>query len=196
MKKIILAFPVLLLLAVGCNTTNPTPTPNSQASDQSTTVTYKTYVDSTHRFSFEYPSDWTFNDVSSDQRIGLVVSLSNPNSYRGINTDDVAVSNWPNINNQYAQGYLDRENDLVKTYANLNAYFQDKNIPNQKIAVITFAGQKAYEALLGAKYGELATSYGIMLENNGIYQISFNSAQDKSFLSVDQKHIIDSFTFK
>lgn len=103
---------------------------------------------------------------------------------------DLIVSFWPDINSFYNNT---NGAGLKKTYDNLAEYMAEKNNPNKVIGKLTVAGQSAYEAILGGGEG---ANYSILIENGGIYHLSFETAWDKSELTTIQQQILSSFRFK
>ncbi|MCL5667307.1 MAG: hypothetical protein M1383_06075 [Patescibacteria group bacterium] len=70
MKKILLSLPVILLVAAGCNSSQPaaeqnqpdnttTQQPNNQADN------LKTYTNTQYNFEFKYPSDWSLATINT-----------------------------------------------------------------------------------------------------------------------------------
>jgi hypothetical protein len=80
MKKLLFAFPIVALLAAGCNSsqipqsTNTTPatqnstqntnSTSSPTSAQANTSNWQTYASQKYSFQFKYPTDWSVSDAS------------------------------------------------------------------------------------------------------------------------------------
>ena len=100
---------------------------------------------------------------------------------------DVAVSYWPTINDALALGV-----DLGETsYKNLEEALTDPKVANQKIGETILGGQKAFTVNIGG----MVPTYGVMLERQGIYQISFPWVENKSQLGKAERQILSSFKF-
>lgn len=180
-----------------------TPTP-SQADNivsvsptqKNETANWKTYSNSKLGFTFKYPTGWTLEESSQTDSTGKIISLRSPETSQLLNerkidpgySYNLIVSFWPTINNEYARGgsWLGQRN-----YTGLEDFFTDKNVPKQKTGSITVGGQSAYEVIIGGA----GSSYGIMIEHGGIYELSFTTAWDKSKLGSTEKQILSTFQF-
>lgn len=159
------------------------------------TSNWKTYKHTNPAFSLEYPSDWTFTVADADERTtGELISIQSPASAaalrnRTINSEysnDVTVSFWQDINNEYARGgsWVG-----VREYSSLADYLTDADAPKSKIGEITIDGYPANEVSIGGA----GLEYGVMIQHSGIYEISFPTSWDRSQLSSIQKTILASF---
>lgn len=172
------------------NPVSPTPTQKNE------TVNWKTYSNSKYNFSLKYPNGWTTEESSQTDLTGRIISLRSPETSQLLNerkidsgySYNLVVSFWPTINNEYARGgsWIGQRN-----YTGLADFFTDKNALKQKIGNTTIAGQNAYEVSIGGA----GANYGIMIEHNGIYELSFETAWDKSKLGSTEKQILSTFQF-
>ena len=160
------------------------------------TANWKTYSSSKYNFYLKYPNGWTLEESSQTDLTGTIISLRSPETTQLLNerkidpgySYNLAVSFWPNINNEYARGGSWRGQ---RNYTNLTDFFTDKNTPKQKVGNIAVAGQNAYEVSIGGA----GTNYGVMIEHGGIYELSFGTAWDKSKLGSTEKQILSTFQF-
>lgn len=177
------------------NTTSPTQTQKDETAD------WKTYSNNKYDFSLKYPKEWILKEFSKSETdlTGAIFSLKSSESNQLLNGGtypgyeiyeyNLMVSFWPTINNAYARGGSWRNQ---KNYTNLADFFDDKNAPKQKIGETTIDGENAYEVVIGG----FMSNYGIMIEHdNGIYELSFQTASDKSKLSPTEKQILSTFGF-
>lgn len=161
---------------------------------------WKTYRNERYGFSFSYPKDWLIWEwATPDAGVnGSIVSLRSPETERLFQKGEIypassynlTISFWPSINNEYARGggfYGE------KSHKSLAEYFTDKDTfkSKEKIGDLTIAGQKAHEVIIGGA----GASYGVMIEYKGIYQLSFETAWDKSQLGSTEKQILSTFRF-
>ncbi len=175
---------------VQTETVSPTPIPEDG------TVNWKTYSNSKYNFSLKYPDGWAIEESSRADTIGRVISLRSPEiaqllQERKIDSGysyNLIISFWPDINNEYARGgsWIGQRN-----YTSLVDYFTDKNALKRKTGNINVAGQNAYEVSIGGA----GLNYGVMIEHNGIYELSFETAWDKSKLGPVEKQILSTFQF-
>lgn len=159
----------------------------------------KTYENS--NFSFQYPADWVLTEYRTDDTSGRVLTLIKPEVLESLNTnapvvdpgyaDELVIYKWDSINNEYAVG---GSWEGKRIYNNLADYFSNPNEfrMTQSTGDIMIGNQKAYEVIIGGA----GANYGIMYEFDGVYELSFETAWDKSQLSNEQKRIIDSFYIK
>ena len=172
------------------NSVSPIPTQKDE------TANWKTYSNSKYNFSLKYPNGWTIEEPTNADTTGRVISLRSPETVQLLNEREIdpgysynlVVSFWSNVNNEYARGgsWIDQRN-----YTSLTDYFTDKNAFKQKIGSITVAGQSAYEVSIGGA----GANYGVMIEYNGVYELSFETAWDKSKLGSTEKQILSTFQF-
>lgn len=169
---------------------SPAPTQNNQLAN------WKTYSNSKYNFSLKYPDGWTIEESLNMDDTGRVISLRSSETVKGLQerkidpgySYDLVVSFWSNINNEYARGgsWVGQ-----RDYISLADFFTDKNAFKQKIGSITVAGQNAYEVSIGGA----GANYGVIIEHNGVYELSFETAWDKFQLSPTQKQILYTFQF-
>mgnify|MGYP001564321650 FL=1 len=172
------------------NSVSPTPTQKDE------TANWKTYSNSKYRFSLKYPNGWTIEESTNADTTGRIISLRSPETAKLLQerkidlgySYNLVVSFWPNINNEYARGgsWIGQRN-----YTSLADFFTDKNAPKQKTGNITIDGQTAYEVIIGGA----GANYGVMIEHNGVYELSFETAWDKSKLGSAEKQILSTFQF-
>lgn len=205
---------VIVVLAVGvvgyfafvkksAPTAQPAPTPpqtdnaaSSTPTQKNETANWKIYSNSKYNFSLKYPNGWTLEESSQTDLTGRIISLRSPETSQLLNerkidsgySYNLVVSFWPTINNEYARGgsWIGQRN-----YSSLADYFTDKNAFKQKTGSITVAGQNAYEVSIGGA----GANYGVMIEHDGIYELSFETAWDKSKLGSTEKQILSTFQF-
>lgn len=157
---------------------------------------WKRYSSADYNFSLSYPGEWTLEEFPQTDLTGRIISLRSPEVFQLLqdykidpgNSYNLLVSFWPTINNEYARGgsWIGQRN-----YSGLDDFFTDENAFKQKIGDITVAGHNAYEV----KIGGAGENYGIMIERNGIYELSFSTAWDKSKLGSVEKQILSTFKF-
>lgn len=161
------------------------------------TIGWKTYTNTVYGFTFKYPSDWVLGETPElVASTGGMLTLQSPTTKQQLTegkidpgySNNFEVSFWSNINNTYARG---ASWDGQRDYTNLQDFFTDTNAPKHKVGETTVAGQKAFEVTIGGA----GQSYGVMLEHNGIYELSFATAWDKSKLGSTEKLILSTFTF-
>ena len=183
-------FPVLPLPTV-----SSTPTVDSTSSPQATpdpTADWQTYRNDEYGFEVKYPEGWELNEPTN--ATGLVVSFLDPETKKGIEKGriypsyDLSISFWPTINNEFARG---GSWSGQREYVDLSDYFTDESAFKKKIREITIDRNRAFEVSIGGA----GLNYGIMLERNGIYELSFGTAWDKSQLSASQNQILSTFRF-
>lgn len=158
---------------------------------------WKTYTNEAYSFSFKYPTDWKLEEPSQAEMVnGVVVSLRSPATEELLQEEkidlgysyDLVVSFWSNIKNESARG---GSWEGQRNYTDLADYFTDKNAVKHKTGEITVNGQTAYEVSIGGA----GLNYGVMIEHNGIYQLSFETTWDKSKFSSIGSQILSTFQF-
>ena len=159
------------------------------------TSDWLTYENDILGFSLQYPADWTLVETSpSEDSSGQVIYIQSPETAVMLQNGtihpgyakNVVVSFWSSINNQQARGgsWIGQ-----REYDSLTDYFTDENAPKKKIGEVTVDGLPAYEVSIGG-YG---LAYGVMVENNGIYEIAFLTAWDKLQLGTIEQEILSTF---
>ncbi|MCH7492910.1 hypothetical protein IID19_05000, partial [Patescibacteria group bacterium] len=128
---------------------------------------------------------------------GQVISIQSPESTERLEnrmidpaySQNVVVSFWSSINSEHARGgsWIGQ-----REYDNLTDYFTDENAPfKKKIGEVAVDGLLAYEVSIGGA----GLSYGVMIEHDGIYEITFLTAWDKSQLGTIEQEILSTFVF-
>ena len=177
--------------------TNTAQNANTATNTNIDTSEWKTYENTVLGFSLQYPADWTLVEASSSgDSLGQVISIQSPETAEMLQnglidfgySKDVVVSFWSSINNEYARGgsWVGQ-----REYSGLADYFTDENAPKEKVGIITVDGLPAYEVSIGGA----GLAYGVMVENSGIYEISFPTAWGKTQLSTTQQMILSTFLF-
>lgn len=180
------------------NTNSETNTNNSTNTNSSVdTSDWKTYSNINYSFSFQYPGNWTLEEKSSNENdSGKIVSLQSPETLEMLNNgtidpayaENIVVSFWPSINTESARGgsWVGQ-----REYSSLADYLTDSGAPKTKVGEITIDGLPAYEVSIGGA----GLAYGVMIEKNGIYEIAFLTAWDKSQLGTTEQEILSTFVF-
>lgn len=167
--------------------------PSSSTTTTDETANWKTYTSSIYSFSFKYPQDWTLSNATTEEaKSGEIVSLVNPETQKqnlppGYNRN-LVVSYFKDMNSDDARG---GSWEGQRTYKSLADHFTDKNAFKQKTGETTVDGKKAYEVTIAGA----GSSYGIMIEYNGIYELNFSTANSKSALGSVEKQILSTFKF-
>ena len=171
----------------------PSPTTNSLVSQEASTL--KTYTNTALGFTFQYPGDWkvTVADPKESTTNYMIVSFQSPQTrddaspLPGYN-HDLVMYWYPDINNPSALG---GSWEGQRVYQNLADFLTDTHSTTEKIGTISVGNQPAYEVLFGG-YG---SNYGVMIEHNGIYKLSFETAWDKSSLGTSANQVLKTFQF-
>jgi len=195
MKKLLIISSLVLLAAAGCNKTaqNNSPSNNNQSSNSNTpslnysnTDNWLTYTNNQLGFQFKYPPDWQVVTATADQaKTGLIVSFKSPQTQQ-MNSpqNDLEVSEWSSINNQYAIGGSYQH----PTYTHLTDLINDPNAAFiKKTADTTIAGHPAYDVTIGGA----GSNDGVMFEHNGIYQLSFLTISGGKYINGTASNVED-----
>lgn len=165
----------------GSTTTIPAAT-NSVTPNIDETADWKTYTNTKYGYSFKYPNSWNFMESPDKTRV-----IATPGDIDPVY--DGAMNFVVHYYTMHVYGGFSF--DGHREYKNLNDYFSDEGITNQKIGETTLGGVKAYEVEIGG----MGINFGIVAErSNGIYEISFD-VDRKANLSAEDKSIISSFQF-
>lgn len=166
-----------LVAAKKASTTNSVTSSINSSTSRDATTGWKIYRNSIYKFSFEYPSEYEENMLSSyDTNDG--VFISNP-----ADPDNHIISVEAESSAMTLSAYL--------AQAVANGAFNEA-------AKITFAGETAYE---GIDEG-MSASYGILVKRGSyVYHLVLNSADhddlagSKAALSTIQNQILSTFQF-
>ncbi|MEK7451845.1 MAG: hypothetical protein AAB664_00750 [Patescibacteria group bacterium] len=199
-KNFIKAFFVIVVLFVVCiwgyvQFTKKPVHVSSPSKQEEPMSDWKTYTSTAYHFSLKHPPTWTITEYPDAEKTGRIVDFQSPETMKLLQekkidpgySHDVVMFFWPNINNEYARGgsWIGQ-----RTYANLEDFFTDKQSFKQKTGTIELAGQRAYEISSGGN----GLNFGVMLEHDGVYELSFETAWDKTKLTTEQKQILSTFT--
>lgn len=170
---------------------------SNQATQKTETFGWKTYENKELDFSFKYPADWVAN--KKGDQYGTLATFRSPQTQKLLNEKqidpgysfDLVVSYWSSINNFDAMG-----GSWVGawSYINLEDYFTDTQASKRKIKEVILDDQKAYLVSIGGAGSNL----GIMAENKGIYQLSFETHSNdngNNKLTDTETQIISTFKF-
>jgi len=161
------------------------------------TTAWKTYQNTTYGFEFKYPENWILKEKTPNgTNSGRIVSLQSPESKKLLEEKkidqsyslNVVISYWANINNESARGgsWVGQ-----REYQDLADYFTDVNSPKKKVGETVIDGLQAYEVTIGGA----GQNYGMIIEHNGIYEISFERVWDKLQLGSIEKEILTTIKF-
>lgn len=162
------------------------------------TADWQTYRNEEFGFELKYPNSWVLSKATREeyQNYGKIVSFQTTDTDDLIkqkklspgNSQNLVISHWKSINNSYAKGgaWVGEWE-----YKDLDDYFTDKLAMKKKNNEISLGGKNGYEVTIGG-YG---TNYGIMIENDGIYELNFERINDKSQLGSIESDVISSFKF-
>lgn len=150
----------------------------------------KTYTNTQYGFEFKYPSTWTVQEAQTAdaKKAGIIMTASHATPAVRDYYNDLVISYWPDINDEYARGGSWAG---MRTYSGLADYLSVKNSTKNSLGGITVAGVPGYAVSVGG----MGMNYAVMIEKNGIYQIDFPSAWDASKLSEEQKTVLSTFKF-
>lgn len=146
---------------------------------------WKKYKNKDRGFQIKYPKNWTFTETKNkdDFKTGQVASLKAPKS-----SSEIVIFYWDDINNEYALG---GENAKEGDYKDLKEYITSEGTLKDKTGEIVLNGQDAYEVEIHS----YSSNYGVMVENDGIYEISFVGILDSLEMNSVEKHILSTFKF-
>ncbi|MBP9869350.1 hypothetical protein KBC59_02220 [Patescibacteria group bacterium] len=174
----------------------PLKTPSLAPIRQNAIEGWQTYTNRERAFSFQYPKGWILKEHVATSTEGEIVVLVGPEAdqiYTKRKRDPgysygFIVSFWPTINQAVNTG-----DDWIgkRPYVDLADFLTDERVSTQKTGTIMIDGQMAYEVLLGGA----GQSYAVMIERDGIYELFFPTAWEKSALDSVQKKILSSFIF-
>jgi hypothetical protein len=170
---------------------------------KATTGQHKTYINDKYGFSFNYPNEW-FVEQATEQRAqdNVLVyfrsadtreRLAREEIYSGY-AYDLEVNYTPDINNTTVMGTTGSEDP---TYTKLADFMAQGSLVVKSLGKTTLGGLEAFNASdrTGASTTDTsATSFKVMCQNNGIYQLHFwLKSQDQ--LTDKEKMVISSFKF-
>jgi len=134
----------------------------------------------------KYPENWILFEASSIE--GEIIALRIPDSEIPIKPSPIfglQIYYWPDINSNKHEVCGEQE------YENLEDCFNDENAGKRKIGNTNLDNKEAYEIT-----GRMnRVPYGIMVEHNGIYEISFSRSGAKFRLTVTENKILSTFKF-
>lgn len=158
---------------------------------------WKTYRNEEYGFEVRYPGEWILKTATQEQLTeGEIISLESSDTQQLLQekkivpgySRNIVISYWSDINNSFAKG---GEWIGQWQYKNLADYFSDEMALKKKIGDLTIGNQKAYEVTIGG----MLSNHGIMIEHNGIYELSFERSADKSKLGSIENQILSTFKF-
>lgn len=173
--------------------------PTGTTTEEIDTSEWLVYRNKKLGFEIKYPYFWILSESSNEdfEKYGRVAQFQTPDTDELIKAKklhpsesyNLVIQYWPNMNNEYARNGSSIEQ---REYNDLEDFFSDtKFITKHSIGEIMVDNHKAYEVIIGG-YGN---NYGIMIEKNGIYELSFDRIWDKLKLGEIEKKVIASFKF-
>ncbi len=165
MKKIILVFPVLFLLAAGCNSQSmPAQNQNNtQSYNESTNMAeLNTYTSAKFNFTLQYPKDWVVSDGAGTEQ--------------GITITNKTGTNNPMISLAYNNSLA--ETSMVALPGKRSTLKEAVQYQLSNITPITISGVQGYKGTFTNKTLNY-TGIEIWLEYQGhIYTISYDKSLD------------------
>jgi len=160
--------------------TTPTPTSTPTIVNDGT-QDWKTYTNSTYKFSIQYPKDWKV-DIKPNKFV--VMTLNSPEYMKNINNPPTNYIGIPG--DQFMISFYKSYKNILTSNKSLEEYLSDKNLyteyTTQKINNLTF--YKAGVMGLGSQ-----TVY-FSIRGEDLYEFSFNVEVTKT-----DEQIINSFKF-
>ncbi len=157
-------------------------------------ITYKQFVDAKTGISFEYPSTWIQQTTVNDQPLATttIVSLLDPRQPKGIEAplSTVTLERYEDVN---SEAILGGSWEGMRTYTSLADMLSDHRGFKQSTGMTILGGGPAFDVTVGG----IGQNYSIMVQRpDGIFELDFITANDKSSLTEVEQHIISSFRFK
>lgn len=141
------------------------------------TADWKTYNSDKYDYEVKYPKDWALDEVKKESV--TLNSSENEKLLKKIDNGEV-----------YGEGYM---RDITIFYYDRTTFdeFAKKELISS-FTRINFAGQSAYEAIMG----HFGAYYSILIEkNNHLYIIQFGNRDEKSKLTKTDDQILSTFKF-
>lgn len=144
------------------------------------TADWKTYKNEEYGYEIKYPKDWMLDEGRKE-----AVTINSPENekfHKKIESGEV-----------YGEGYM-RDIKIIY-YNSIPGDTFDEFVKRELIGSlnpVNFAGQNAYEAIMG----HFGAYHSILIEkNNHLYIIQFGNREDKSKLTKTDNQILSTFKF-
>lgn len=156
----------------------------NKINNENETANWQIYRNEEYGFEINYPKEWTLNE-QKDEKIAEKISLNSPENeklHKKIESGEV-----------YGEGYM-RDITIIY-YGSIPGGTFDEFVKRELISSlnpVNFAGQSAYEAIMG----HFGAYHSILIEkNNHLYIIQFGNQEDKSKLTKTDNQILSTLKF-
>ncbi len=151
----------------------------------SETASWNTYTSTTGKYTIKYPTDWGYDATQVGiTRIDSPATLKIISDITSGKREPFGYSHDINIT------YNEKITDGTTVFNSLSEFISSG--PYTEMKEITFAGQKAYEGIMG---GYDAYYTVLLVKDSHLYQIYFGLKEIKSKLSSTETLILNSFQF-